>query len=208
MENSHQKNIFTNNLEDIIKALKNGKVVVFPTDTLYGILADAFNKKAVERVYKIKKRKPDKPYIILIKDISVLEKFNVYLSTEEKKLLQAKGITVILNLKNPTEFEYLHRGLNSLAFRIPKEGVIVNLLNKIPAVIAPSANPENLPPAKNIEEAFKYFKENIDLYFTGDKPKSEKPSTIVKIENGKPIILREGNISEKEIKDIIEHKKN
>lgn len=185
-------------------ALKKDKIVVFPTDTLYGILANALNKELVKKVYKIKKRNPEKPYLILMPSVEKIRIFNPHISKKEEKLLKHGGITVILKLKNPEKWQYLHRGTNSLAFRIPKEGKIRQLLELVDLpLIAPSANPEGEIPAKDIKEAYNYFKNGIDLYFDGGTIKNTKPSTIVKFENDELIILREGTVSKDEILRII-----
>ncbi|RMD47653.1 MAG: threonylcarbamoyl-AMP synthase [Aquificota bacterium] len=204
MENFLQKKIFTSNINDIVSVLKKGGLAVFPTDTLYGILANAFDKNSVEYLYKIKQRKPEKPYLILIKDLSSLEPFKVVISEKEKKLLEYKGITVILDINEKDKFNYLHRGINSLAFRIPKEGIILQLLEKLNfPVVAPSVNPEGKPPARNIKEAYKYFKNSIDIYFDYGEIYNKKPSTIVKIQKDKPVIIREGSTSLEDIKKLL-----
>lgn len=201
--------VISKDLSLAVSYLKNNKIIVFPTDTLYGILANALCKECVEKVYKIKKRTPSKPYLILIKNLEDLKHFDVKLSKIEKKVLLHKGITVILDLKNSSKWEYLHRGTKTLAFRIPKEGLILKLLQKLNfPVIAPSANPQNLIPASDINDAYEYFKDNIDLYFDAGKIKNRKPSSIVKFENEKPLIIRKGTISYKEILEIIQRKQD
>ena len=204
-ENFHQKNIHTNDINKAADTLKENKIVIFPTDTLYGILANALNKELVEKVYNIKNRNPDKPYVILVSDIEKIKIFAPLISEKEEKLLKHGGITVILKLKNPERWYYLHRGTNSLAFRIPKEGKIKKLLElaDLP-LIAPSANPEGAAPAKNIKEAYDYFKNNVNMYFDIGTIENTRPSTIVKFENNKLIILREGTVSKDEILRIIE----
>ncbi len=201
LENFHQKRIFTSNIDFVVKQLLKGEPVIFPTDTLYGILADAFNKKAVERVYQIKNRNLQKPYIILLPDIEYINQFSVDLSSLETKLLKIEGITLVLNLKKPERFTYLHRGTGTLAFRIPKKGYIKALLNRIKIpLIAPSANPEGRPPAKNITQAIKYFKREIHVYFDKEKIKAGLPSTILKVCKGNIVVLREGKVKKENIK--------
>ncbi|WP_297455875.1 L-threonylcarbamoyladenylate synthase [Persephonella sp.] len=188
---------------EAIKAIKSGKIVIVPTDTLYGILANALDKNAVERVYKLKGRDTSKPFIILIPSVDYLSLFGIKPTFEEKKLLDSRGITVIIDLPEEVldKFEYLHRGQKSLAFRIPDNDEFIQFLKtlKLP-VIAPSANPERKKPASDIQEAIRYFGNKVNLYI--DKGKLEgKPSTIVKVKDGLKI-LREGS------KDIEEIKKN
>ncbi len=188
--------------KDIFSAeeyLKEGKPAVILTETLYGILADALNREAVEYVYKLKKRHPKKPFIILIPNVEKLELFNIKPNDIEKKLLNYKGLSVVLDTDNKN-LEYLHRGTKSLAFRIPSKKNLLELLNKINIpLIAPSCNPEGLPPAKNIKEAVNYFGDSIPIYIDEGEVPNNKPSTIVKVKDGNIDFLRVGNISPEEI---------
>ncbi|WP_456464401.1 L-threonylcarbamoyladenylate synthase [Persephonella sp.] len=182
-----------------VEVIKKGGVIVAPTDTLYGLLADALNKEAVERVYLLKKRSPDKPLIILIPSTDYLSMFGIKPSTIEKNLLEKKGITVILDLKDG-RFEYLHRGKNSLAFRIPDYKPLIEFISKVGRpLVAPSANPEGKVPPSDIKKAIEYFGSKVDLYIDKGERKSP-PSTIIKINKDNIKILREGSVSEQEIR--------
>lgn len=113
MESFQGKNTnikISDRLQDGIEVIKNGGLVATKTDTIYGILADAFNPESVEKIYNIKERELDKPFIILIPDLDCLEKFNVSVNDKARKILSTKGTTVILKVENPEKFEYLHRG--------------------------------------------------------------------------------------------------
>jgi L-threonylcarbamoyladenylate synthase len=184
-----------------VKILKKGGVIVAPTDTIYGILADALNEEAVNRIYALKERSPEKPFIILIPDVDYLSFFGIKPSEKEKKVLEKRGVTVILDLPDE-RFEYLHRGKKSLAFRIPDYEELVKFIKKVgKPLVAPSANPEGKKPAENIKEAVDYFQDKIDIYIDKGELKG-KPSTIVKF-NGELKILREGSVSEDEIRKMI-----
>ena len=199
----------TKSWEEIGKAIEEGKVVVAPTDTIIGILGNALNKETVEKIYRIKKRKPTKPYIILIPDVSFLSFFGIKPKEIEKILLEEKGITVVLRLPEDKRdrFFYLHRGANSLAFRIPGKKELLDTLKKIKLpVVAPSANPEGKKTATSAEEAFKYFGKDIDLYFLVNESEKNEPSTILKVENEGIEVIREGNIPVKEIRRILKEK--
>lgn len=175
------------------QVLKKGGAIIAPTDTLYGILARAEDKKAVERIYKIKGRDNHKPFIILITDIKDLKKFKI----EHSHILQnirmfpkGKKVSFILTCQS-SKFNYLHRGSKSLAFRIvsKRNKNLFNLIKKVGPLVAPSANPQGLDPAKTIWEAKKYFGGKIDLYINAGT-RNAKPSTIISFTEGKPIILR------------------
>ncbi|MES2224079.1 MAG: L-threonylcarbamoyladenylate synthase [Patescibacteria group bacterium] len=182
-------------MKEIIETIKARGIGVMPTDTMYGIVGSALNKKAVERIYVVRKRTPSKPLIILISKISDLNIFNIKIDTElEKKLkkLWPNKVSVILPCKQK-KFEYLHRGTNKLAFRLPKDKKLREFISATGPIVAPSANTEGDRPSKNINQAQKYFGASVDFYMDkGDLP--IVPSTIVEIENGETKIIRMGAI--------------
>ncbi len=156
------------NNEKLIEVLKNGGVAVMPTDTLYGIVGQAENKSVVERIYKIRKRAPEKPCIILIEKLSALKKFSIALTKAEEKTIKEYNEPTSFIFDCPSEkFAYLHRGTKTLAVRLPASLELRELLMRTGPLIAPSANPEGYPPAANIEEAKNYFGDTVDLYIDG-----------------------------------------
>ena len=185
---------------NIIKVLKNNGVVVMPTDTLYGILGKALNITTVERIYNVRKRNPTKPCIILIGNLSELEKFKIKLSNKQKEIIKKYSSSDIDQNLRPTsiildcpveEFTYLHRGTKTLAFRLPLQAELQNLLMQTGPLIAPSANIEGETPAQNINEAKNYFGNLVDLYIDGGVI-SGKASKIIKLQNdGSVSIIRE-----------------
>ncbi len=181
-------------VKEIIKLLKSGKIGVMPTDTIYGIVGSALSPQAVEEIYKLRKRNLDKPMIILISSISDLEKFDIELSDKQKDFLKKiwpNPVSVVLPCVG-NKFEYLHRGTNSLAFRIPKDNVLRTLLKQTGPLVAPSANFEGEKPLETITDAKKYFGEKIAFYIDGGQIES-KPSTIIQLNtSGKPTVLRVG----------------
>jgi len=189
------------NNEKLIEVLKGKGVVVMPTDTIYGLVGKAEAEEVVKRIYDLKKRLPEKPCIILISDVNELEKFSVELTAEQKSKLgefwsfdssqdfQPRPTSIILDCPND-KFSYLHRGTNTLAFRMPAEENLRELITKVGPLLAPSANPEGLPPAKNINEARNYFGESLDLYVDGGEVEG-KPSKLIKCSrDGSILVLR------------------
>src|SRR5689334_14503518 len=103
--------MFMKNVE-IVKLLNEGKVGVVPTDTIYGIVGSALRPEVVEKIYHLRKRNPDKPFIILISNIDDLDKFEVKLSQKQKEFLKSNWpnpLSIILSSPDK-KFEYLHRG--------------------------------------------------------------------------------------------------
>ena len=181
--------------DNLIKVLRENRVVVMPTDTLYGIVGSALNTDVVERIYNIRKRAPEKPCIVLIGSINELEKFSIKLPEEQKYKLNeywknASPTSIIVDCFDE-KFSYLHRGTNTLAFRLPVLEELRDLLLKTGPLIAPSANIEGLPPAENIYEAKKYFGDSIDLYVDGGEIKG-RASKVIKLHKDDSVtIIRE-----------------
>lgn len=179
------------------KFLKNDGVVVLPTDTLYGIVGRALSKKVVGRIYKIKERNENKPFIVLISSYKDLNIFGVKIGDKQAKILKKfwpGKVTVILPCLSK-KFEYLHRGTKSIGFRMigTKNKNVYNLINKVGPLVAPSANPSNFKHAEKISEAIKYFGDKIDFYLSGGS-KVSKSSTLIRFNNDKLVILRQGEI--------------
>jgi len=178
-------------MTEAIKILKNGGVGVVPTDTLYGLCASVFSRAAVERIYDLKSRTETKPFIILIASSHDLAAFGITLSTDECTFLDTVWpgpVSVILPCKLE-KFEYVHRGTQSLAFRMPKSPKLHEFLSKTGPLVAPSANPQGLAPAHTIAEAKKYFGDAVDFYIPGGR-KEGKPSKIVSLVSGTPVVVR------------------
>lgn len=180
--------------KEVIKKLKAGKVGVIPTDTIYGLVGQALDRESVESVYEIRRRSPDKPLIILISSIEELKLFGVTVSLEEKRFLNKYwpgSVSVILPCKYE-RLKYLHRDTKTLAFRLPKDKFILQILKETGPLVAPSANPEGLPPAENLKQAREYFGDKIFYYGRGRLQGS--PSTLVSLNNGKIEVLRQGTV--------------
>jgi len=119
-------------------ALLKGGIGVLPTDTIYGLVGPALSKKTVEKIYKTRKRDPKKPLIILISDLDDLKRFSVRIDKESRSLLKKLWpgkISVILPCKDK-RFKYLHRGTESLAFRLPAKKSLRRLIKKTGVVSA------------------------------------------------------------------------
>ena len=175
----------------IIGILKNGGVGVLLTDTLYGLVGQALNKKTVNRIYKIKGRNDKKPLIILISSMEDLKIFGIIIDDKIKKRLKnfwPGPVSVILPCQIK-KLEYLRRGTETLAFRLPNKRSLLEVIKNTGPLVAPSANPEGWPPAVNIKEAKLYFGDKVDFYIKGSRPKN-KPSTLIKIDKGRVTVLR------------------
>lgn len=179
--------------QSIVHLLKQGQVGVLATDTIYGLVGSALIEGAVEKIYQLRQRNPHKPMITLISSINDLNHFNINPEPEIKKFLEEiwpNPVSVILPCPEE-KFSYLHRGTKSLAFRLPKKKSLIELIKETGPLVAPSANLEGMKEAETIEEAKKYFGERAAFYVDEGRL-SSPPSTLIKIEDKKIILLREG----------------
>jgi len=192
-----------NRINNISAQLKNGAIGIVPTDTLYGLIGSAFSKEAVERIYRVKKRDPRKPLIVLIYKLDDLYRFKTNINQSEDRILKKiwpGKVSVILPVKN-NKFNYIHRGTEKVAFRMPKSKTIRYILKNTGPLVAPSANTESLPPAENIREAKKYFGDNLDFYLGGKT--GSQPSTLIRFNKNKTEIIREGAVNKNAIARIV-----
>jgi L-threonylcarbamoyladenylate synthase len=176
-----------------IEILKRGGVGVIPTDTVYGLVCSAFDEEAILRMFEIKGRDENKPPVVLIGDKKDLEKFGAEIS-EKAKILMTKfwpgPVSIILPIKK--DLAYLDKGLG-LAIRLPDDEKLRNILKQTGPLATTSANPAGKPPAKNGEEAKKYFKNKVDFYENGCDL-SQTASTLVRVKSGKVEVLRQGSV--------------
>jgi len=176
-----------------IDILKNSGVGVIPTDTVYGLACSAFDEKAISRMFEIKGREENKPPVVLIADIKDLEKFEAQLS-EKAKILITKfwpgPVSIILPIKK--ELSYLDKGLG-LAIRLPDDESLRAFLIQTGPLATTSANLKDQPPARNTEEAKRYFGRRVDFYEEGcNLPQTA--STLVRIKGDKVEVLRQGKM--------------
>ncbi len=152
----------------LAQALQSGAIAVIPTDTIYGIVTSALSKESVERVYALKKRSPEKPCIILLNTAEQMREFGVQEEYIGKvRSYKTEGPTSFIVPITRTDLEYLDRGTNTLAFRIPERSDLHDFLADSGPLIAPSANTEGNPPATTIAEARVYFEDTVKYYIDG-----------------------------------------
>lgn len=166
--------------------LKEGCIGVLATDTIYGICGPAFNKKTVEKIYELKRRKPGKPLIILIPSLNDIGKFGVSLNKWQKKYFKRKT-SVILSCKNK-KFSYLTRGIKTLSFRLVFKKDLIKILEISGPLVAPSANLEGKKPAETVGQARRYFGKKV--FYLDSGRIAGKPSVLIDATQKPAKILR------------------
>lgn len=194
---------YGDNLKKIVDYLKEGKLVVYPTDTIYGIAADINNIQSIKKVYIAKKRSFDKPLSICFHDINQLEDY-VLLSDEIKEILKQAlpGPYTFLLEKKDNITPLLTANTSIVGVRIPENIVSYELTSDFP-ITSTSANISDFPTHNNILEIRKQLGDNIDVYINQGELENNQPSTIIDLTNKNPIIVRKGICDEKLLKSIL-----
>ena len=191
--------------EDIQKAasaISDGAVIVFPTDTVYGLGCNPYNYNSVLSLYEIKKREKTKPFPVLGYSKEELEKIAEFSRLEEKiaEKFWPGAITLILKVKDQEIQKSLSLG-EKIAVRVPNNKCALALLKECKLLVGTSANISETKPFNDPKEC----SENLigyDLFIDGRIISSKGESTIVEIENNDVKILRKGSISEEMIKEL------
>lgn len=162
----------------ITEALQSGGIAVVRTDTLYGIIALAENEVAVERVFDAKNRDRSKQCIVLLADSDDAPSNTEIIS----KFSGESSIPTSVIIPATSEPEWLLRGGDSMAYRVVRDPFLKSVVAAVGPVIAPSANPEGLPPARTIAEAKAYFGDQVAVYVDGGEvPEQVQASRMIKV---------------------------
>ena len=188
-----------------VSILKRGGLVAFPTDTVYGLGAGANTPQAVERVYRVKKRPPNMALPLLLADISqiseVAEPVPPIAWLLANKFLPG-ALTIVLP-KSKSVPDIITAGGMTVAIRIPAHPVPVALAKGLGApIVGTSANLSGKPSALTADEVRSQFGDKVDLVIEGGKCPGGRESTVVDVTGEAPIILREGAISEEELREV------
>jgi L-threonylcarbamoyladenylate synthase len=179
----------TIDLETAAQLLQTGQIGVLRTDTLYGVVGQASNERAVERIYGVKGRTPTKSPILLIASIDqLIDQYEPGVLAHVRGLWPGKNSIILPSPHGPV---WLTRGNASIAYRVPADDGLRKLLEQTGPLIAPSANPEGEPPAMTIKQARAYFGDAVDFYVDGGEVASDAPSKLWRLQpNGELERLR------------------
>ena len=185
-----------------VKAINDGRIVVFPTDTVYGLGCNPYNHEAVLSLYEIKKRKKEKSFPVIGYSKNELEKIAEFNTLEEKiaEKFWPGPITLILKVKDKEIQKSLELD-GKIAVRVPNNQCVLALLKECKLLVGTSANVSGTTSFNDPKECSENLS-GYDLLMNGGIISSQGESTIVEIENNDIRILRKGHVSEEKIKEL------
>ncbi|MFD2532348.1 L-threonylcarbamoyladenylate synthase [Gracilimonas halophila] len=191
-------------LSKYIELIRSGEVVAFPTETVYGLGADAWNPAAIKKVFETKGRPSDNPLIVHVSNIEQVYDFANEIPKTAQKLMEfywPGPLTIILE-KKPKVLDLITAGLDTVALRMPDHPLTSELISQTGPLVAPSANRSGKPSPTKAAHVKNDFGENFPV-IDGGATEIGLESTVVDLTKETPLILRPGMIGEKELSLIL-----
>lgn len=198
-----KNNVDESELNKIKEILDNDGVIIFPTDTVYGIACNCFSEKAIKKIFDIKKRPENKPINVLSNSLDKIKLVSKNINEKEKFLIDKYmpgALTIILD-KNEKVSDILTAGLDTIGVRIPKNNISLRILENVSYPLATtSANISGDSAGIKISDFLKEFDGVVDTIIDGGETDLKVASTIVRVESDNKLkIIREGTLKIKEM---------
>ena len=186
-------------------AVKSGRLVVMPTDTVYGIGADAFDSQAVAALLAAKGRGRDMPVGVLVGSWHTIDGLVYSVSESARELIRAfwPGALSLVVQQAPSLQWDLGDARGTVMLRMPLQPVAIELLRQTGPMAVSSANVSGQPPAATAEEARAQLGDLVDVYLDGGTAEQQAASTILDLTGSQPRILRDGPVSAAAIADVL-----
>ena len=192
-------------LQKASKVIQNGGLVLFPTETVYGIGANGLDENAVSKIFIAKGRKQDNPLILHISNLNMLKQITTNINEIEKKLIDnfwPGPLTLILKRTDIVP-DVVTGALDTVGIRMPSGKIAKELIEYAGVPIAaPSANISGKPSGTNLEDILEELKDKVDYIIDGGYCEVGLESTVVRVIDNIPHILRPGKITPEQIKEI------
>ena len=190
-------------LKEAAELIKQGKIVVFPTETVYGIGTNGLDENAVKKLYEVKQRPLNKPISLLVSNIEMVNSIAKDITEIEYKIMKKffPGPLTIILKKNEIVPNIVTSGQDTVGVRIPSGNTAKELIETAGVPIAaPSANITGRPSGTNLQQIKKDFDGKVDYFIDGGNSEIGVASTIVQVIDGEPKILRQGIITLEQIR--------
>ncbi|NIJ10876.1 tRNA threonylcarbamoyl adenosine modification protein (Sua5/YciO/YrdC/YwlC family) [Saccharomonospora amisosensis] len=186
-------------------AVRSGRLVVLPTDTVYGIGTDAFDGVAVRGLLQAKRRGPDMPVGVLVGSWSTVDGLALGVSRQARMLIEAfwPGDLSIVLPHSPSLNWDLGTTRGTVMLRMPLHPVALELLREVGPMAVSSANVSGQPPAATAQEALDQLGDSVAVYLDGGPSGEPVPSTIVDLTGEEPVLLREGAVSAEAVSEVL-----
>ncbi|MBK1785830.1 L-threonylcarbamoyladenylate synthase [Prauserella cavernicola] len=186
-------------------AVRSSRLVVLPTDTVYGIGADAFDAGAVRSLLQAKHRGPDMPVGVLVGSWSTVDGLVLGVSSQARALIEAfwPGDLSIVLPHAPSLAWDLGTTKGTVMLRMPLHPVAIELLREVGPMAVSSANVSGRPPAATAAEAEEQLGSSVSVYLDGGPSGEPVPSTIVDLTGEAPLMLREGAVSAEAVSEVL-----
>lgn len=186
-------------------ALRAGRLVVTPTDTVYGLAADAFDPDAVNQLLSAKRRGPDMPVPVLVGSWETIDGLVVSTPAAARDLIRAfwpGGLSLVVHQAPSLGWKLGHtRG--TVMLRMPLHPVAIELLREVGPLAVSSANVSGQPPATTVDQAREQLGDSVAVYLDGGPCSIGEPSTIVDLSGPGPRILREGAVTAERVGEVL-----
>lgn len=187
--------------------IQQGQLVAFPTETVYGLGADATNPQAVRQVYQAKGRPSDNPLIVHVSSPAMVGQYAADIPVKAQKLMNhfwPGSLTIILPIKPNVLDPVVTGGLQTVAFRLPDNQVTLDLINQagVP-IVGPSANTSGKPSPTTVQHVYHDLKGKIAGIVDDGPTQVGLESTVIDLSTDEPAILRPGVVTEDEIEQVI-----
>ena len=186
-----------NQINECVEILNKDGLLAFPTETVYGLAIKASSFDNYKHLVEVKNRPNDKPFTLMCSKIEQVKKF-VEINELARKVINnfmPGPITLILKAKKDVP-SFMDLNTGYIGIRIPNDKFVLNLIDLVNCpLLVPSANISNYPPAKTSDEVISYFKDSIEGVVEGKTDEAAIPSTVIKIENDKINLLRQGKLT-------------
>lgn len=195
----------THALQTATNAVKAGRLVVLPTDTVYGIGCDAFDNRAVENLLRAKNRGPDMPVPVLVGSWNTVQGLVQNFTYQMRQLVEAfwpGGLSIVVQ-QAPSLPWNLGDTRGTVMLRMPMHPIAIELLQQTGPMAVSSANISGQPPATNAQMAEDQLGDDVSVYIDGGDATIGEPSTIVDLSSGRPRILREGALTAERIGEVL-----
>lgn len=192
-------------LKIVTQALNEGKLIVFPTETVYGIAGNGLTLSVIDKMYQAKKRDYSKPFTLMVNDITKIKDI-AYVSENEEKVIKKfmpGPITLILKKKDCIS-NIVTANSDTVGVRIPNHEIALSILKSVDYPLATSsANISGSVNNSNIEDIINDLENYVDIFIKGNISSNLLASTVVEIKNNEVNILRNGIISKENIEEVI-----